>query len=117
MDEYRHFFADLPALNTQLDCLVGLHGREKVGEWKALGAAGAWPELVARLLEEHYDPAYRRSAPNNFPRLADAPRVRVDSAALSAFEDAARSIVGRAGAEAAEDVAAVRQVEVAERRA
>jgi tRNA 2-selenouridine synthase len=117
MDEYRHFFADLPALNTQLDCLVGLHGREKVGEWKALGAAGAWPELVSRLLAEHYDPAYKRSAPNNFPKLAEAPRVRVDSAALSAFEAAARSIVERAGAEAAEDVAAVRQVEVAERRA
>src|SRR6185295_12138376 len=50
MDEYRHFFTDLPALGAQLDCLVALHGRERVEEWKSLAAAGAWPALVGRLL-------------------------------------------------------------------
>ncbi len=108
LDEYRHFFTDPAALGFQLDCLVGLHGREKVEEWKALSGAGAWEELVRRLLDEHYDPAYRRSAPTNFPRLADAPRVRVSSAAPAAFEEVARSLAERAGAETAEDVAAVR---------
>jgi tRNA 2-selenouridine synthase len=85
MDEYRHFFSDLPALNAQLDCLVALHGRERVGEWKALAAAGSWQQLVARLLDEHYDPAYKRSAPNNFPRLAEAKLVRVVSADEATF--------------------------------
>jgi len=85
MDEYRHFFTDLPALNAQLDCLVALHGRERVGEWKALAASGAWPELVARLLEDHYDAAYRRSAANNFPRLGAAEILRLDSANDAAF--------------------------------
>src|SRR3990170_4132865 len=47
LDEYRHFFTDPAALGTQLDCLAGLHGREKVGEWKALAAAGEWKSLVA----------------------------------------------------------------------
>ena len=108
LDEYRHFFADPGALGFQLDCLVGLHGREKVGEWKALAAAGAWEDLVRRLLDEHYDPAYRRSASTNYPRLADAPRMRVSSAEPAAFEAVARSLAERAGAEAAEDVAAVR---------
>ena len=115
MDEYRHFFSDLPALYAQLDCLAGLHGRERVEEWKALAAEGRWAELVARLLEEHYDPAYRRSAAHNFPRLKDAPRVRVGSHEPAAFEAAARELAGRAGAKAAEHVAAVGQVEVAER--
>jgi tRNA 2-selenouridine synthase len=85
MDEYRHFFSDLPALNAQLDCLVALHGRERVGEWKALAAAGSWQELVARLLAEHYDPAYKRSAPNNFPRLAQAKVLRLDTADDATF--------------------------------
>jgi len=85
MDEYRHFFTDLPALGAQLDCLVALHGRERVAEWKALAAAGAWPALVERLLQDHYDAAYRRSAAHNFPRLADARVLRVDSANDAAF--------------------------------
>jgi tRNA 2-selenouridine synthase len=107
LDEYRHFFADLPALHAQLDCLAGLHGRARVGEWQALAAAGRWPELVERLLAEHYDPAYRRSAAHNFPRLADAARVRLASPERAAFDAAARELVERAAAKAAEHVAAV----------
>ncbi|HLX78982.1 MAG TPA: tRNA 2-selenouridine(34) synthase MnmH [Burkholderiales bacterium] len=102
MDEYRHFFTDLPALNAQLDCLVALHGQERVGEWKALAAAGAWPELVARLLEDHYDAAYRRSAANNFPRLAEAPSLRIASADAAMFDAAARELAGRSAAANAE---------------
>lgn len=93
LDEYRHFFADLPALNLQLDCLVALHGRERIGEWKAMAAKGEWPALVARLLEEHYDPAYKRSAPTNFPRLAQARRIKVASPEPAAFDAAARAIL------------------------
>lgn len=77
MDEYRHFFGDPATLGTQLDCLVQLHGRARVGEWKALAARGAWEELVARLLEEHYDPAYGRSAQRNFAQLPQAQVLQV----------------------------------------
>jgi tRNA 2-selenouridine synthase len=93
MDEYRHFFSDLPALNAQLDCLIGLHGKEKVGEWKALAVEGNWAGLVQRLLDEHYDPAYRRSASHNFPRLAEAPKVRVGAPDQSAFAAAAHALI------------------------
>ncbi len=92
LDEYRHFFADPAALATQLDCLAGLHGRDRVGEWKSLAAAGEWRGLVARLLEEHYDPAYRRSAAHNFPRLAHAEVVRLDSPDDAAIARLARAI-------------------------
>ena len=92
MDEYRHFFADVAKLGELLDCLIALHGRERIGEWKALAATGKWPELVARLLEEHYDPAYLRSAPNNFPRLAEARVLRLDSANDAAFADLAGQV-------------------------
>jgi tRNA 2-selenouridine synthase len=93
LDEYRHFFADPATLRTQLDCLVGLHGRARVDEWHALAAAGDWRALVARLLEEHYDAAYRRSAAHNFPGLAAARGFALDSAGPAAFEALARSVL------------------------
>jgi tRNA 2-selenouridine synthase len=93
MDEYRHFFADPAALGIQLDCLVALHGRERVGEWKALAASGDWRELVARLLQDHYDTAYRRSAAQNFPRLADARAFPLNSSEQSAIDILASDIL------------------------
>ena len=90
LDEYRHFLEDRPALHAQLDCLVALHGRERIAEWKAIGD---WRELVRRLLVEHYDPAYRRSSHKNFIHLADAASVSVSSAADAAFSDAAGSLL------------------------
>jgi tRNA 2-selenouridine synthase len=91
-DEYRHFFADRGSLDAQLDCLAGLHGRERVADWKALAAQGAWQELVGRLLEEHYDPAYRRSALRNFARLPQAPVLRVADAGEQSFARLAREL-------------------------
>jgi len=94
MDEYRHFFSDLPALGAQLDCLVALHGRQRVDEWKALATAGDWATLVARLLEDHYDAAYRRSAAKNFPHLAEAKVLRLESADNAAFARLAGQVAG-----------------------
>jgi len=71
-EEYRHFVQDRASLEAQLDCLAGLHGRERIAQWKALAAAGRWSELVRRLLAEHYDPAYRRSTDRNYVLLAEA---------------------------------------------
>jgi len=93
MQEYRHFFAAPAALGAQLDCLVPLHGRERVEGWKALAARGAWEELVARLLAEHYDPAYQRSALRNFARLPQAQVLRVATADDAAFAGMARALV------------------------
>jgi tRNA 2-selenouridine synthase len=93
--EYRHFFADRAALDAQLDCLIGLHGRERVKEWQALGARGEWPELVRRLLEEHYDPAYRRSAMRNFAQLPHARTLHVISPDENSFARLAGALLER----------------------
>jgi tRNA 2-selenouridine synthase len=85
MDEYQHFFDNPAALGAQLDCLVELHGRDRIAEWKDLAERGEWRALVARLLEEHYDPAYKRSAARNFARLPDAPVLKVPAADDAAF--------------------------------
>jgi tRNA 2-selenouridine synthase len=99
LEEYRHFFADRAALETQLDCLVELHSRAAVEAWKALAAQGDWRGLVLRLLEEHYDPAYRRSATRNFPRLAEAETVELPDADAESFARLARRLAGRSEAE------------------
>jgi tRNA 2-selenouridine synthase len=92
LDEYRHFLEDRKSLEAQLDCLAGLHGRERIAQWKALAARGAWREFVACLLVEHYDPAYRRSSLRNFARLADARSVRIASSDDPAFQSAASGV-------------------------
>jgi len=93
IDEYRHFVDDRAALEAQLDCLVALHGRERIARWKALAAQGAWREFVATLLEEHYDPAYRRSSQRNFAQLEAAARLAIRSGDEEAFDAAARELV------------------------
>jgi len=89
MEEYAHFFSNPAALAAQLDCLAELHGRERIEQWKALAQRGEWQALVARLLEEHYDPAYRRSAGRNFAKLPQAPVLRVAAADERAFAELA----------------------------
>jgi tRNA 2-selenouridine synthase len=92
LDEYRHFVEDKRMLEAQLDCLTALHGREKIAQWKAIED---WRELVARLLVEHYDPAYQHSSQRNFARLSEAPVVRISSADDAAFAHAADTLLNR----------------------
>ncbi len=92
LDEYRHFLADRKALENQLDCLVALHGRTRIAEWKSIAD---WRELVARLLVEHYDPAYRRSSARNFEKLPRARTTRIAAASDAAFAAAAESLLDR----------------------
>ncbi len=92
LDEYEHFRADVPGLLALLDCLVPLHGAQRVGEWKALVGDDRWLDLVGRLLVEHYDPSYDRSMRRNFGRLAEAPVVRLDGTTDAALERAAAEL-------------------------
>jgi len=93
MEEYGHFLRDQRALAAQLDCLVALHGREKIAEWKALGERGEFREGVRRLLLQHYDPAYKRSSLHNFAQLGEAPAVKIASPEDAAFAAAAERLL------------------------
>ncbi len=91
-DEYQHFERDRAALNTQLDCLSALHGRQKIAQWKQLASDDDWDQVVERLLVEHYDPAYLKSIDRNFEHAARAEVVRIESDTLADFQDAARTL-------------------------
>jgi len=93
LEEYRHFVDNPGALEAQLDCLVGLHGREKIAGWKSLASRGAWRDFVTLLLMEHYDPAYRRSSLHNFVHLQRAERIAIGSGEAAAFDAAARRLL------------------------
>ena len=91
-DEYAHFEADGAALMRQLDCLVALHGRARVEGWKRLAAEHRWDEMVRRLLDEHYDPAYQRSINRNFQGAAGAVQLILGSEAEADFARAAAAL-------------------------
>jgi tRNA 2-selenouridine synthase len=96
MQEYDHFVRDPLALGAQLDCLVTLHGHERIAAWKALAAAGDSNTLVRELLELHYDPAYTRSIFKHYPRLAEGPQLTVEQDSDSEFERLAAELMSHA---------------------
>lgn len=66
ISEYPHLIEYPEELKRLLGYLIPNHGKKKVEAWFELIDAEKWPEFVAAILEEHYDPAYRRSLPNHF---------------------------------------------------
>jgi tRNA 2-selenouridine synthase len=93
LDEYRHFVENRAALEAQLDCLVGLHGRERIAAWKSLAAQGEWRQFVKALLVEHYDPAYRRSSARNFSHLPQAEKLSLLGPDDASFDQTARALL------------------------
>lgn len=96
-DEYAHFEHEPAQLLGQLNCLLPLHGRERVEQWKTLAVAGQWDALVERLLLEHYDPAYFKSINRNFARIDAAQVVTLARSAPDAFVTAARTLAADSG--------------------
>jgi len=92
MEDYRHFALDPAALNTQLDCLRTLYGREKIGRWQAMATGGQMEALVDELLVDHYDPAYSRSIDRNFTQYAEAELLELDDISPEAILAAARQL-------------------------
>lgn len=89
IEEYRHFVEDARSLGTQLDCLSAHYGHGQITQWKKSAAAGQWRELVADLLEKHYDPAYTRSTLKHYPHLDDRPPLTVKADTDAEFARAA----------------------------
>jgi tRNA 2-selenouridine synthase len=88
-EEYAHF-EQVPAdLAAKLDCLVTLHGHQRIAQWKGLASAGRWDDMVGCLLSEHYDPAYLRSIRRNFSRIDAARTVSLACCETEAFASAA----------------------------
>jgi tRNA 2-selenouridine synthase len=87
--EYAHFVHSPDLLNTQLERLVALHGKERIKHWQSMATARQMEALVEDLLVHHYDPAYRRSIDRNFMHFDNALLVRLNDISDDAFSQAA----------------------------
>jgi len=63
-----------------------------VEDWKARVQAGQTTQVVAELLQSHYDPGYAQSTARNFSQYGHAPDLRLAGPDWPAFEATARSL-------------------------
>lgn len=92
-EDYAHFLQDPETINSQLDFLTALRGSETIAEWQALATRQAWSELVAVLLEQHYDPAYLKSLSRNYTPSATDLTLHTDDLSTSGMLRLAREIL------------------------
>ena len=97
LEDYAHFVGEPSALAAKLDLLRDLHGAERIAQWKEHLAAGRWHPLVRDLLENHYDPAYRRSLFRNYSDAQGAAGVVVRDITPGGFGALARALVAENG--------------------
>ena len=93
VEDYAHLIANPGLLVHKLECLKDLHGAERIGQWKALAARGDWNGLVIDLLENHYDPAYRRSMFRNYRDAQAAAAIPVEDISRAGFARAAERLL------------------------
>jgi tRNA 2-selenouridine synthase len=93
LQQYAHFMAHEALLSERLNALTSHYGKGTIERWCALARSGRHPELVAELLERHYDPAYDRSITRNFVRVGEAPAYQLDRASCASVRSVAERIV------------------------
>ncbi|MFM8864880.1 MAG: tRNA 2-selenouridine(34) synthase MnmH [Limnohabitans sp.] len=72
MEDYAYFTHDADFFCERLGKLIDLKGRALIEEWQARVRAGATAEVVAELLDRHYDPGYEASTARNFRQYPQA---------------------------------------------
>ncbi|MFT5589044.1 MAG: tRNA 2-selenouridine synthase [Bradyrhizobium sp.] len=92
MQEYDNFVDAPDTLAEQLNCLVTMYGKERIGVWQAMARDGHLPILVDELLVQHYDPAYLKSIERNFSQYTQAVKLDLPDISLATFDAAARQL-------------------------
>jgi tRNA 2-selenouridine synthase len=96
LEEYAGHTADAEAFCTLLGALVELQGREVVARWQAMARAGTWRDLLAELMQRHYDPLYARSLERSYGALSGATEVDLDDGSLAALDAAVQALLAAA---------------------
>jgi tRNA 2-selenouridine synthase len=79
LEDYDFFVKDPDFFCKRLDVLRDLRGHEQINTWQQMIRSGDVPQVVAELLEKHYDPGYLSSTRRNFKQF-DASILIADSA-------------------------------------
>ncbi|MGB7413451.1 MAG: tRNA 2-selenouridine(34) synthase MnmH [Thermosynechococcaceae cyanobacterium] len=67
--EYPQWIENPQQLKQKLERLTSRYGKAQIQHWSDLIDAQQWSAFVQSMLEEHYDPAYRRSFQRQYPRV------------------------------------------------
>lgn len=95
-EDYEHFLHDPETINRQLGYLAPLRGSETIAAWQALANEQAWSDLVATLLDQHYDPTYLKSLAKNYASTPSDQIYRTDDLSISGLQQLARAILAAA---------------------
>lgn len=74
LEEYEHFLSSPAMLLAQIGHLAELRGHETIARWRDLIQQARWAEFVRDMLENHYDPSYRKSLDKNYSEGQDSLR-------------------------------------------
>ena len=95
LEDYDYFVKDANFFCERLDKLTDLKGRVVVEDWKARVRAGQTAEVVAELLDKHYDPGYETSTARNFRQYAQALGLALTGPQHAAMAHAARQLLAQ----------------------
>ena len=91
---YPDLLADSAKLKDAINGLRPFHAKARIEDWLSRADQGAWTELAAELVTEHYDPAYDRARKRQTPPSPDA-IIRLDRLDAAALADAVSRIRGK----------------------
>ena len=69
VDTYAPLLEEAEALDEKLAVLARFHGHEQADAWRQMARQGDFLSLAAELVQQHYDPSYRRSSRRAAPPL------------------------------------------------
>jgi tRNA 2-selenouridine synthase len=95
--DYAYALEDADWLNACLDRLRGLQSKDTLLRWQAMVSAGNFRQLVAELLQQHYDPLYQRSQLNHYAQHEDAELIPLATLLPSALDSKAAEILATIG--------------------
>jgi tRNA 2-selenouridine synthase len=92
-EDYSNLEKDPVQLMTWLYPLRELVGNDTLQQWQALADQRDMTTLFARLMTDHYDPAYLRSSGKKYPKFMEAPEINLASLSASALRAAAQALI------------------------
>lgn len=72
LEDYASLFANPDDFKLKLSYLKQLHGKQRIADWQQLIDSDHRAELFGALVEQHYDPAYKRSSHSHYEGLGNA---------------------------------------------
>ena len=91
-EDYRHFEENPLEMLERLKFLRPLVGGEEFSAWETLAKERHMPLLFERLMQNHYDPAYRRSILRNYPAIDASPSIELQDLSPAGLQTIATSM-------------------------